>query len=127
VGLIAARVLGAALTAVMAWIHLDLWVGGYRDVPTIGVLFLLNGIGAVLLVLGLLTAPTRVLGTVSGAAALFTAGTLAGLIASLTVGVFGFQEYLGAPLVVTTIIVEAAGTVVLTALTATRAVVARRG
>ena len=126
-GLIAARVLGAALTAVRAWIHLDLWVGGYRDVPTIGVLFLLNGIGAVLLVLGLLTAPTRVLGTVSGAAALFTAGTLAGLIASLTVGVFGFQEYLGAPLVVTTIIVEAAGTVVLTALTATRAVVARRG
>ena len=124
--LIAARILGAALTAVMGGIHLNLWVDGYRDIPTIGVLFLLNGIGAALLTLGLLTAPTRVLGTVSGAAALFTAGTLAGLIASLTVGVFGFQEYLGAPLVVTTIIVEAAGTVVLTALTAMRAV-ARRG
>jgi len=127
VGLIAARVLGAALTAVMGGIHLDLWVGGYRDIPTIGVLFLLNGIGAALLALGLLTAPTRALGTMSGAAALFTAATLAALLASLTVGVFGFQEYLGAPLVVTTIIVEAAGTVVLTALTATRAVVARRG
>lgn len=125
--LIAAQILGAALTAVMGGIHLDLWVGGYRDIPTIGVLFLLNGIGAALLALGLLTAPTRALGTMSGAAALFTAATLAALLASLPVGVFGFQEYLGAPLVVTTIIVEAAGTVVLTALTATRAVVAHRG
>ena len=127
--LIAARILGAALTAVMGGIHLDLWVGGYRDIPTIGVLFLLNSIGAALLALGLLTAPTRALGTVSGAAALFTAGTLAALLVSLTIGVFGFgfREYLGAPLVVTTIIVEAAGTVVLTALTAMWAVVARRG
>jgi len=126
VALIAAQVLGAALTAVMAGIHLDLWVGGYRDIPTIGVLFLLNSIGAALLALGLLPAPTRALGTVSGAAALFTAGTLAALLASLTVGVFGFREYLGDPLVVTTIIVEAAGTVVLSAHTAMRAV-ARRG
>ena len=63
----------------------------------------------------------------SAGSALFTAGTLAALLASLTGDVFGFKECLGAPLVVTTIIVEAAGTVVLTALTATRAVVARRG
>ena len=54
-------------------------------------------------------------------------GTLAAQLASLTGGVFGFKEYLGAPLVVTTIIVETAGTVVLTALTAMWAVVARRG
>ncbi len=124
--LIAARILGAALTAVMGGIHLNLWVDGYRDIPTIGVLFLLNGIGAVLLAIALLVTPVRALGTVSGAAALFTAGTLAALLASLTVGVFGFREYLGDPLVVTTIIVEAAGTVVLSAHTAMRAV-ARRG
>ena len=124
--LIAARILGAALTAVMAWIHLDLWVGGYRDIPTIGVLFLLNSIGAALLAIALLVTPVRLLGFVSAGGALFTAGTLAALLASLTVGVFGFREYLGDPLVVTTIIVEAAGTVVLSAHTAMRAV-ARRG
>ncbi len=62
-----------------------------------------------------------------GWGAQFTAGTLAAQLASLTGGVFGFKEYLGAPLVVTTIIVETAGTVVLTALTAMWAVVARRG
>ncbi len=71
--------------------------------------------------------PVRLLGSVSAGSALFTAGTLAALLASLTGGVFGFKEYLGAPLVVMTIIVEAAGTVVLTAITAMWAVVARRG
>jgi len=71
--------------------------------------------------------PVRLLGCVSAGSALFTAGTLAALLASLTGGVFGFKEYLGAPLVVMTIIVEAAGTVVLTAITAMWAVVARRG
>ncbi len=127
VGLIAARILGAALTAAMGGIHLDLWVGGYRDIPTIGVLFLLNAIGAVLLAIALLVTPVRLLGCVSAGGALLTAGTLAALLASLTGGVFGFTEYLGAPLNVTTIIVEAAGTVVLTALTAMWAVLARRG
>jgi len=92
VALIAARILGAALTAVMGGIHLDLWVGGYRDVPTIGLLFLLNGIGAALLALGLLTAPTRALGTVSGAAALFTVGTLAARSASAAAGAVLEQE-----------------------------------
>jgi len=114
VALIAAQVLGAALTAVMGGIHLDLWEGGYRDIPTIGVLFLLNSIGAVLLAIALLVTPVRLLGFVSAGGALFTAGTLAALIASFTVGVFGFREYLAVPLVVTTIIVEAAGTGVLT-------------
>ena len=51
----------------------------------------------------------------SGSAPLpYIRNCLAALIASFTVGVFGFREYLAVPLVVTTIIVEAAGTGVLT-------------
>jgi len=65
VALIAAQILGAALTAVMGGIHLDLWVGGYRDIPTIGVLFLLNSIGAVLLAIALLVTHVRLLSFVS--------------------------------------------------------------
>jgi hypothetical protein len=44
---------------------------------------------------------------------LFTAGTLAGLIASLTIGLFGVHEILQAPFVVTTLIVEPVGVLVL--------------
>jgi len=86
------RVVGAGLTAAMGWIHLYLWPNGYSDTPTIGLLFLLNGIGAAVLTIALLGSPARLLGVVSGLAALFTAGTLAALIGSLTVGIFGFQE-----------------------------------
>jgi hypothetical protein len=86
------RVVGAGLTAAMGWIHLYLWANGYSDTPTIGLLFLLNGIGTAVLTIALLGSPARLLGVVSGLAALFTAGTLAALIGSLTVGIFGFQE-----------------------------------
>lgn len=114
--LVGGRIVGAGLTAAMGWIHLDLWVDGYREIPTIGTLFLLNGIGAALLAIALLGTPTRWLAAASGLGALFTAGTLAALIASLTVGVFGFVEYWEAPLVLSTVVVESAGTVVLAGL-----------
>jgi hypothetical protein len=116
--LIVARVAGAGLLAAMGWIHLYLWADGYREIPTIGTLFLLNGIGAAVLAIALLGAPRRALRTVSVLAALFTLGTLAALIGSLTVGVFGFQEYLSAPYVGISIVVESVGIVVLGGLTA---------
>ena len=46
-------------------------------------------------------------------AALFTAGTLAGLILSLTVGLFGVHESLQTPLVPATLIIESTGVLVL--------------
>lgn len=55
--LLALRLVGAGLTAAMAAIHLHLWAGGYQDLATIGVLFLLNAIGGGLLALALLAAP----------------------------------------------------------------------
>ncbi len=111
--LMTAWLLGAALTAVMGLIHLWLWLQGYRDVPVIGTLFLINAICAIALVAALLTVPARLRRAVSVLAALFTAETLAGLILSLTVGLFGVHESLQTPLVPSTLIVESAGVLVL--------------
>jgi hypothetical protein len=42
----------------MGWIHLQLWLDGYREIPVVG-MFLLNAIGAVALAAALLVAPGR--------------------------------------------------------------------
>jgi hypothetical protein len=97
----------------MGLIHLRLWLDGYREVPVIGTLFLLNAIVAGLLVAALLAVPARLRTTVTAITALFTAGTIAGLILSLTVGLFGVHESLQTPLVPTTLAVESAGVLVL--------------
>lgn len=78
------RLLGAGLTAAMGWIHLQLWVDGFREVPVVGTLFLLNAIGAAVLAVVLLVVPVRLLSAAAAVTAVFTAGTLAGLILSLT-------------------------------------------
>ena len=111
--LLSIRLLGAALTAAMGLIHLWLWLQGYRDVPVIGALFLINAICAGTLVTALLAVRARLRATVAVLAALFTAETLAGLILSLTVGLFGVHESLQTPLVPTTLLVESAGVLVL--------------
>lgn len=107
------RLLGVGLTAAMGWIHLQLWVDGFREVPVIGPLFLLNAIGAAVLAVALLVVPVRLLIVVAAVTAVFTAGTLVGLILSLTVGLFGVQESLQTPLVPATLIVESAGVLLL--------------
>ncbi|MGH3902090.1 MAG: hypothetical protein ACRDTA_28330 [Pseudonocardiaceae bacterium] len=106
------RLLGVGLTGAMGWIHLRLWVNGFREVPVIGPLFLLNAIGAAVLAAVLLAVPVRLLTAAAAVTAVFTAGTLAGLILSLTVGLFGVQESLQTPLVPATLAVEAAGVLV---------------
>jgi hypothetical protein len=107
------QLLGVGLTGAMGWIHLQLWVDGYREVPVVGPLFLLNMIGAVLLTVALLAVPVRLLSVAAAVTAVFTAGTLAALIISLTVGLFGVRESLQTPLVPTTLIVESTGVLVL--------------
>lgn len=109
------RLVGAALLAGMAAIHVYLYLNGYQSVPTIGLLFLLNGIGGAILTIAVLAAPRRFLGVVALLGALFELGTLAALVASILVpgGLFGFQESTQAFLVPTTLWVESAGVVVL--------------
>ncbi|MBB4986529.1 MULTISPECIES: hypothetical protein [Streptomyces] len=110
------RLVAAGLTATMGAIHLSLWADGYRDLATIGPLFLLNGIVGCLLAVALLVTPYRWVALVATATALFTAGTLGALFLSLTTGLFGFEESTDAELVRPTLAVETAGIVVLTTL-----------
>jgi hypothetical protein len=108
----------------MGWIHLHLWSAGYMHLHLIGPLFLSNFILAVSTALALLAVPVRWLPVPSAAGCLLAGGTLALLAVSINVGLFGFQDYLDAPFVATSIWVEAAAVVVLAA-TAGRAAVAR--
>jgi len=116
------RILGALLLIGLAVIHLYLWQQGYDSIDVIGPAFLLDavlGFGGALLVLG---SPLRFLPIAAVLGALLCLGTLAALIVSTTVGMFGFTESRTAQLWTESLVVEAAGFVVLVAL----AVVARR-
>src|SRR6266581_2611865 len=111
-----ARLVGAALLAAMAGIHLYLYTAGYRTVATIGPLFVLNAVLGALATLAVLAVPRRFLGWASLAGAALQAGTLGALLLSLTVGLLGFHESTKAQLVPTTIVVDLAGAVVMLAL-----------
>ncbi len=112
----AGRIAGAALLAAMAGIHLYLWNTGYRTIPIIGPLFLANAIAGAVLCLAVLLSSGRALAWISAAGAALAAGTLAGLILSVTIGLFGFTESLRASLTTPTIAAEAAAILVLGAL-----------
>jgi plastocyanin len=86
---IATRLSGAGLLVATAAIHLDLYLTGYRHIPTIGTLFLLQVIAAFLLGL-LVLAFRRPVVALAGAG--FAASTLGGYILSLWIGLFGFNE-----------------------------------
>jgi predicted lipoprotein with Yx(FWY)xxD motif len=83
------RVAGSGLLIATAAIHLDLYLTGYRSIPTVGWLFLLQvitafGLGAAVLVLG---------GRLAAAAgAGFALSTLGGYLLSIWIGLFGFRE-----------------------------------
>ena len=112
------RVLGAVLLAVMGWIHLDLWLEGYRTIHVIGPAFLLNTIAGFGLAVLLLVIPRLLLPWVAALGALTALGTLGGLLVSTTVGLFGFVESTAARLWWESFWVEIAAVVVLGALAA---------
>lgn len=103
---------GAVLTVISGVIHMYLWgeANGYRQIATIGPLFLAQGISAV--VIGVGTAILRWLGAVLAAAGLLVA-TAAGLLITIEVGLFGFRESWGAPYVRSSFYEEIAGAVLL--------------
>src|SRR4051794_34690928 len=115
---LALRLLSAALLAVMGWIHLDLWLAGYRDIDIIGPAFLLNAIAGFGLAALLLLTPRPLLHWVAALGALTALGTLAGLLLATTVGLFGFVETTTASLWWASFWVEVAAVVVLGALAA---------
>src|ERR1700737_2349628 len=88
------RVAGAGLLIAGA-IHLDLYLTGYRTIPTIGWLFLLQVIAAFGLGLALLAIGGRpgIAGRLAAAAgAGFALATLGGYLLSVWIGLFGFRE-----------------------------------
>jgi hypothetical protein len=112
------RVLGAGLLAAMGWIHLDLWLDGYRSIDVIGPAFLLDALAGAGLAVLLLVVPRPLVGWVALAGALTAAGTLTALLLSTAVGLFGFVESTQAALWSESLWVEAAALVVLAALLA---------
>ena len=86
---LALRVIGAGLLFATGAIHLDLYLTGYRTIPTIGWLFLLQviaafGLGAIILASGSRLA--------AAAGAGFAIATLGGYLLSLRISLFGFRE-----------------------------------
>jgi MYXO-CTERM domain-containing protein len=114
----ALRVLGALLLAAMGWIHLDLWLDGYRSIDWIGPAFLLNTIAGFGLAVLLLVTPRPLLMWVAALGALTALGTLGGLLLATTVGLFGFVESTDADLWWESFWVEIAAALVLAALAA---------
>jgi predicted lipoprotein with Yx(FWY)xxD motif len=83
------RLAGAGLLAAAGGIHLDLYLTGYRTIPTIGWLFLLQVIAAFALALAVLVTGNWL---AAAAGAGFAVATLGGYLLSIWVGLFGFKE-----------------------------------
>jgi predicted lipoprotein with Yx(FWY)xxD motif len=83
------RLVGGGLLVTTGAVHLDLYLTGYRSIPTIGGLFLFQVIAAFLLGAGTLASAGRL---VSAAAAGFALSTLGGYLLALRIGLFGFRE-----------------------------------
>jgi len=80
---------GGGLLVASAAIHLDLYLTGYRSIPTIGWLFLLQVVAGFSLGAVIVVTANRLLAAVG---AIFALATLGGYVLSLWVGLFGFKE-----------------------------------
>ena len=104
------RLAGVGLLAWVGYIHWYLWHLGYKDIPTDGPFFLVDGIAGVLLAVVLLTWPRPLVGLLSAG---FVASTILALVVSLWVGLFGFQESIHASYVVQALVLEVLAVIVL--------------
>jgi len=108
--LIALFVVGAVMLAWSGVLHLYLWgkEDGYRAVPTVGPLFLIQGIvGCVLAVAAV--SFRRLLIALAGA--VYMAASIGGLYKAIHGGLFEYQETSDAPYVQMTFLVEFIGLV----------------
>ena len=85
----ALRIAGAGLLTATAAIHLDLYLTGFKNIPTIGWLFLLQVIAGFALAALVLATGNQV---VAALGAGFAVATLGGYLLSIWVGLFGFTE-----------------------------------
>ena len=87
---VVARLLGAGALLASGAIHLDLYLTGYRSIPTIGPLFLVQTAAALLVGVLVVVRADRNLAL---AASLFAVGTLAGYLLSRSIGILGFVRW----------------------------------
>ncbi len=83
------RLAGAGLLAATGTIHLDLYLTGYRSIPTIGWLFLLQVMAVYGVAVALLAFGSRLLAAAGAGLAL---ATLGGYLQAVWAGLFGFTE-----------------------------------
>jgi hypothetical protein len=105
------RLLSAIMLLTMGGIHLFLVFDGVGGL--LGVLFVLNVIGALVLAVAMVVLRGRLLLLATVLSLLFMVGTLLALVLALTVGLFGIHEVLSFTLVPTTLVVESIGTIIL--------------
>ena len=105
------RILSAIALLVTGGIHLYLVFNGVGGI--LGVMFVLNAVGALILAVGMLLLRGRLLQLVTVLSLLFLIATLLSLILALTVGLFGIHETWDFTLVPETVIVESIGIVIL--------------
>jgi hypothetical protein len=89
-------VIGGALLIWSAAVHFHLWseTDGYRTIPTIGPLFLLQSIAGLVIGIGVVVV-RRLWAAVIGLG--FALSTIAGFLLSVGAGLFGFQDSWLAP------------------------------
>jgi hypothetical protein len=103
-------VIGAAMVALSAIIHLYLWgkADGYRNVPTVGPMFLAQGIAGCLLAVAVAVVIEQRF-IVAFAGAVYMAASIAALFKSIHGGLFDFNETFDAPYVKLSLVVEIIG------------------
>jgi hypothetical protein len=91
-----AFVLGGVLLIWSAYIHFHLWseTDGYSSIPTIGPLFLMQSIAALVIGIGVMVI-RRLWAAAIGIG--FAVSTIAGFLLSVAVGLFGFKDSWLAP------------------------------
>jgi hypothetical protein len=88
--LVLVRVVAAVAVLVSAWVHLKLWLDGFRDLSVVGPAFLLNAVAGVVIAVLLLAWRRHWLPAFLAAG--FGVATLGAFVISTTVGLFGVHE-----------------------------------
>jgi hypothetical protein len=107
------NVLAIAGAVLLVWsgvIHLSLWADGYRDIPVIGPLFIVQGVGSIVIALALVILRRLAL---LAAGAITLAATAVGLLLSVHIGLFGYRESLAVPYARSSLVVEFTGAALL--------------
>lgn len=103
---IVTMVLGAGTIVATGAIHMHLWNIGYKNIASIGNLFLAQSIGG--FVLGpVIVLVRRMFVVLAGAA--YMAASIGGLVLSATVGFLGLHDALSVPWATPSLVVESVG------------------